>query len=86
MTAGLRRTNIRRPRNAEVAVCAVGAGISGAVSAAALAARGSRVALIDKRDFGGATSLQSSNLARGGIKYLESLRQYIDTSSHRRQS
>lgn len=86
MTAGLRRTNIRKLHNAEVAVCVAGAGINGAVSAAALAARGVRVALIDKGDFGGATSSQSSNLARGGIKYLESLRQYIDTSSHRRQS
>lgn len=50
----------------------LGAGINGAVSAAALAARGVKVALIDKGDFGGGTSSQSSNLAWGGIKYLES--------------
>ncbi len=52
-------------------VCIVGAGINGAVSAAALAARGATVALIDKGDFGGATSSNSSNLVWGGIKYLE---------------
>ncbi|MEO0998712.1 MAG: glycerol-3-phosphate dehydrogenase/oxidase, partial [Pseudomonadota bacterium] len=52
-------------------VCIIGGGINGAVSAAALAARGASVALIDKGDFGGATSSNSSNLVWGGIKYLE---------------
>ena len=41
------------------------------MSAAALAARGARVALIDARDFAGFTSQQSSNLVWGGIKYME---------------
>lgn len=50
----------------------VGGGINGAVAAAALAAKGASVALIDKGDFAGETSSQSSNLAWGGIKYLES--------------
>ena len=54
-------------------VAVVGGGINGAVSAAALASRGARVALIDRGDFAGGTSMQSSNLAWGGIKYLESL-------------
>lgn len=49
----------------------VGGGINGAVSAAALAARGAKVGLIDSRDFAGFTSQQSSNLIWGGIKYLE---------------
>ena len=49
----------------------VGGGINGAVSAAELAARGVRVALIDKRDFASVTSQSSSNLVWGGIKYLE---------------
>jgi len=52
-------------------VVIVGAGINGAVTANALAARGVRVALIDKRDFAGNTSSNSSNLIWGGIKYLE---------------
>ncbi len=37
----------------------------------ALGPRGARVALIDRGDFAGITSQQSSNLAWGGIKYLE---------------
>jgi glycerol-3-phosphate dehydrogenase len=52
-------------------VLVLGGGINGAVSAAALAARGAKVALIDRGDFASATSQQSSNLAWGGIKYLE---------------
>ena len=50
----------------------VGAGINGAVSAACLAARGARVGLIDRGDFASFTSQESSNLAWGGIKYMES--------------
>ena len=50
----------------------VGAGINGAVTAAALSARGARTALIDARDFAGVASQNSSNLAWGGIKYMES--------------
>lgn len=53
-------------------VLIVGGGINGAVSAASLAARGVRVALVDRRDFASETSQESSNLAWGGIKYLES--------------
>lgn len=49
----------------------VGGGINGAVSAAVLAARGADVALIDRGDFGGFTSQESSNLVWGGFKYLE---------------
>lgn len=53
-------------------VLILGGGINGAVSAASLAAKGLKVALIDKGDFAGVTSSNSSNLAWGGIKYLES--------------
>jgi glycerol-3-phosphate dehydrogenase len=52
-------------------VAIVGGGINGAVSAAALASRGYKVLLIDREDFGGVTSSQSSNLIWGGIKYLQ---------------
>ena len=51
----------------------VGGGINGAVAAASLAGRGVRVALIDQGDFACGVSSSSSNLAWGGIKYLESL-------------
>ena len=50
----------------------IGGGINGAVAAASLAARGAQVALVDKGDFAGCTSQNSSNLVWGGIKYLES--------------
>lgn len=52
-------------------VLIVGGGINGAVSAAVLAGRGASVALIDRGDFGGFTSQESSNLVWGGFKYLE---------------
>ena len=54
-------------------VLVIGAGINGAASAAALAAAGVQVALVDAADFAGCTSSESSNLIWGGIKYLENL-------------
>ena len=68
----LRKSNIQKLPNSTFDVLIVGGGINGAVSAAALAAKGAKVALIDKGDFAGFTSSNSSNLAWGGIKYLES--------------
>jgi glycerol-3-phosphate dehydrogenase len=67
----LRESNIARLESEDFDVLIVGSGINGAVSAAALAARGVRVALIDAGDFAGFTSQQSSNLVWGGIKYME---------------
>ena len=58
-----------KPLDADVLI--VGGGINGAVSAAALASRGARVAVIDRGDFAAFTSMQSSNLVWGGFKYLE---------------
>ncbi len=49
----------------------VGGGINGAVSAAALAARGIEVAVVERNDFASFTSQESSNLIWGGFKYLE---------------
>ena len=68
----LRTSNLEKLEQEIFDVLIVGGGINGAVSAAALAGRGARVALIDQRDFAGFTSQQSSNLAWGGIKYMES--------------
>jgi glycerol-3-phosphate dehydrogenase len=67
----LRATNLAKLRRQPFDVLVVGGGINGAVSAAALAARGAKVALIEQRDFAAVTSQESSNLAWGGIKYLE---------------
>ncbi|HET9594290.1 MAG TPA: FAD-dependent oxidoreductase [Anaeromyxobacteraceae bacterium] len=68
----LRAANLERLSGSPFDVAVLGGGINGAVTAAALAARGARVALLERRDFGAATSQESSNLVWGGIKYLES--------------
>ncbi len=60
-----------RLSDTEFDVVVIGSGINGAASAAALAAGGARVALVDKADFAGNTSSNSSSLVWGGIKYLE---------------
>ena len=67
----LRDNNIKRLANNSFDVLIIGAGINGAVAATALAARGAKVALVDKGDFAGFTSQNSSNLVWGGIKYME---------------
>ncbi|HXH96558.1 MAG TPA: FAD-dependent oxidoreductase, partial [Gaiellaceae bacterium] len=48
----------------------VGGGIVGAGIAEAAAAHGLDVALVDKGDFGGATSSASTKLVHGGLRYL----------------
>lgn len=67
----LRQVNIEKLGTRPLDVLIVGGGINGAVSAAALSARGCAVGLIDRGDFGSVTSQASSNLVWGGIKYLE---------------
>jgi glycerol-3-phosphate dehydrogenase len=67
----LREANVERLSLSCFDVLVVGGGINGAVSAASLAARGARVALVDRGDFAASTSQESSNLVWGGIKYLE---------------
>jgi alpha-glycerophosphate oxidase/glycerol-3-phosphate dehydrogenase len=69
---GLRRTFIEQQKERIFDTLVIGGGINGAVSAAALSGKGASVALIDRGDFAGETSSHSSNLAWGGIKYLES--------------
>ncbi len=48
MTEGLRATNLNRLASETLDVLIIGGGINGAVSAASLASRGLRVALIDR--------------------------------------
>jgi alpha-glycerophosphate oxidase/glycerol-3-phosphate dehydrogenase len=72
MALTLRESNMEKLREQEFDVLIVGGGINGAVSAAALAGRGVKVALIEREDFASGVSSNSSNLAWGGIKYLES--------------
>ena len=70
----LHNSNIERLKQQDRVfdVLVLGGGVNGAVSAASLSAKGAKVALIDRGDFAGLTSSNSSNLAWGGIKYLES--------------
>ena len=72
MATSLRGSNLEKLREQHFDVLIVGGGINGAVAAASLAGRGVRVALIDRGDFACGVSSSSSNLAWGGIKYLES--------------
>ena len=67
----LRSTHIDALSSETFDVLVLGGGINGAVATASLAHRGARVALIDRGDFAGFTSQQSSNLVWGGIKYME---------------
>lgn len=68
----LRESNLKKLTEKVYDVLIIGGGINGAVSAAALAGKGAKTALIDKSDFASMTSQESSNLAWGGIKYMES--------------
>lgn len=67
-----RRENIEQLKSLHLDVLILGGGINGAVAAAALAGKGVKVGLVDRQDFASGASSNSSNLAWGGIKYLES--------------
>jgi glycerol-3-phosphate dehydrogenase len=51
----------------------VGGGVTGAAAAYDAAQRGLRVGLVEKRDFGWATSSATSKLIHGGLRYLKNL-------------
>jgi len=69
----LRTASVERLGSTAFDVLVLGGGINGAVTAAALAGRGARVALVERADFASATSQESSCLVWGGIKYLETM-------------
>ncbi len=52
-------------------VLVVGGGITGACAASDAAERGLTVALVDKNDFGAATSANSLKVLHGGLRYLQ---------------
>ncbi len=52
-------------------ICIIGGGATGAGCALDAAARGYKVLLIEKKDFGAATSGKSTKLIHGGVRYLE---------------
>jgi len=51
----------------------IGGGITGAAVAYAAAGRGLKIALFEKKDFGGATSAATSKLIHGGLRYLANM-------------
>ncbi|PJZ46679.1 glycerol-3-phosphate dehydrogenase/oxidase [Leptospira brenneri] len=55
----------------EFDVTVVGGGITGAALAYEAASRGYTVALVEKKDFGGATSAATGKLIHGGLRYLK---------------
>ncbi|MGI1678653.1 MAG: FAD-dependent oxidoreductase [Cellvibrionaceae bacterium] len=72
MSAELRQKNLNKFESQCFDTLVIGGGINGAVCASALSAKGARVALVERSDFSSCSSSNSSNLAWGGIKYLES--------------
>ena len=70
-STALRDKNLQRLPTETWDAVVVGGGINGAVTASVLAASGAKVAVVDRGDFAGLTSQESSNLVWGGIKYLE---------------
>jgi glycerol-3-phosphate dehydrogenase len=66
-----RATATRRLANEAFDVLVVGGGITGAGVALDAAARGLRVALVEKDDFASGTSSKSSKLVHGGLRYLQ---------------
>ena len=55
----------------ELDLLVIGAGIHGAFAAWDAARRGWRVALVDRGDFGGASSANSLKIVHGGFRYLQ---------------
>ena len=63
----------RLPTDRTFDVVVIGGGITGAWTALDCTLRGLSTILVEKADFGGATSMRSSRLLHGGIRYLQQL-------------
>ena len=72
MTTGMTR-ELRRLADGRFDLVIVGAGIYGAIAAWDATLRGLSVALIDRGDFGGATSFNNLKTLHGGLRSLQSL-------------
>ena len=66
-----RPSTLARLRSETFDVLVVGGGITGAGVALDAAARGLRVALVERADFSSGTSSKSSKLIHGGLRYLQ---------------
>src|SRR6266540_4076792 len=65
------KRNLERLANQTFDVLVIGGGIHGAVVAWDATLRGLSVALIERRDFGSATSQNSLKIIHGGLRYLQ---------------
>lgn len=65
------KRNLERLTDQTFDVLVIGGGIHGAVAAWDAALRGLSVALIERGDFGGATSQNSLKIIHGGLRYLQ---------------
>ncbi|HPC47140.1 MAG TPA: FAD-dependent oxidoreductase, partial [Deltaproteobacteria bacterium] len=65
--------NVRRMAQKRHDVLVIGGGVTGAFIAWDCSLRGLSVALVDKGDFGAATSAATSKLIHGGLRYLKTL-------------
>ena len=70
LAAAARTAYAERLDQEQFDVLVIGGGITGAGVALDAAARGYRVALVEKADFASGTSSKSTKLAHGGIRYL----------------
>eukprot|EP01129_Flabellula_baltica_P000652 TRINITY_DN10625_c0_g1_i1.p1 TRINITY_DN10625_c0_g1~~TRINITY_DN10625_c0_g1_i1.p1 ORF type:complete len:757 (-),score=189.99 TRINITY_DN10625_c0_g1_i1:1154-3424(-) len=66
-----REKMISKMKGVEFDLIVVGGGVTGAGVALDAATRGLKVALVEKNDFGAATSSRSTKLIHGGVRYLE---------------
>lgn len=84
-TSALRRrhTDLAALANERFDILVIGGGSIGAGIAVAASARGLRVALVEKDDFGSGTSSRSTKLAHGGVRYLERAVTRADLSEYR---
>src|SRR5437868_14981080 len=70
LSSTVRTQNLSLLASERFDVLVIGGGITGAGVALDAAARGYRVALVEKVDFASGTSSKSTKLAHGGIRYL----------------
>src|SRR5438105_2764072 len=71
LSLGQRADHLATMKSVVFDVVVVGGGITGAGVALDAAARGLRVALVEKGDFASGTSSKSSKLVHGGLRYLQ---------------
>jgi glycerol-3-phosphate dehydrogenase len=67
------RRNLSKLSNREYDLLVIGGGINGVCTAWDAALRGLSVALVEKRDFGEATSSATLRIVHGGLRYLQHL-------------